>query len=53
MQDRSPKPEIVIMGEASEGALAQAQNCRIEAEAMLLMADNHQGYGMPVGGVAV
>ncbi|WP_417586317.1 RtcB family protein [Pararhodobacter oceanensis] len=53
MQDQSPKPEIVIMGEASEGALAQARNCRIEAEAMLLMADNHQGYGMPVGGVAV
>ena len=45
--------KIVIIGDAEEGAIQQAQNCLVEAEAMLLMADNHKGYGMPVGGVAV
>lgn len=45
--------KIVIIGDAEEGAVEQAKNCLVEAEAMLLMADNHKGYGMPVGGVAV
>lgn len=45
--------KVVIVGEAEEGAITQARNCLVEAEAMLLMADNHKGYGMPVGGVAV
>jgi len=45
--------KIVVIGEAEEGAIQQARNCLVEAEAMLLMADNHKGYGMPVGGVAV
>ncbi len=45
--------KIVIVGDAEEGAIKQAKNCLVEAEAMLLMADNHKGYGMPVGGVAV
>ncbi|MCL4676906.1 MAG: RtcB family protein, partial [Pararhodobacter sp.] len=49
----TPDKDIVIMGEAEEGAIQQARNCLVEAEAMLLMADNHKGYGMPVGGVAV
>lgn len=44
---------IVIIGDAEEGAITQAKNCLVEAEAMLLMADNHKGYSMPVGGVAV
>ena len=44
---------VRIFGEADPGAVAQAENCLAEAEAMLLMADNHRGYGMPVGGVAV
>ena len=45
--------QLVKIGQAEPGAIEQANNCLIEAEAMLLMADNHQGYGMPVGGVAV
>lgn len=49
----TPDKDIVIIGEAEEGAIQQARNCLVEAEAMLLMADNHKGYGMPVGGVAV
>jgi len=45
--------KVIIKGSTEEGAVTQAENCLVEAEAMLLMADNHQGYGMPVGGVAV
>ena len=45
--------EIKTFGEVDAGALEQAQNCLMEAEAIILMADNHKGYGMPVGGVAV
>lgn len=45
--------EVIVIGEAEDGAMKQAENCLVEAEAMLLMADNHKGYGMPVGGVAV
>jgi tRNA-splicing ligase RtcB len=45
--------DIKIFGSADEGTIAQADNCLVEAEAVLLMGDNHRGYGMPVGGVAV
>ncbi len=45
--------KIVVIGDAEDGAIEQAENCLVEAEAMLLMADNHKGYGMPVGGVGV
>lgn len=45
--------KVIVKGEAEDGAIEQAENCLVEAEAMLLMADNHKGYGMPVGGVAV
>lgn len=45
--------QIVTFGDVDAGALEQANNCLNEAEAMILMADNHKGYGMPVGGVAV
>ena len=44
---------IVAMGKVEDGAMLQAQNCARDAVAFLLMADNHKGYGMPVGGVAV
>lgn len=40
-------------GDVDEDTLKQANNCLVEAEAFILMADNHKGYGMPVGGVAV
>ena len=45
--------KIIIRGKTEEGSLAQAKNCLEDAEAFCLMADNHKGYGMPVGGVAV
>lgn len=45
--------EIIKFGDIDKGALEQAEKCLIEAEAFCLMADNHKGYGMPVGGVAV
>ncbi len=45
--------EIVKFGDIDEGALKQAENCLKDAVAIALMADNHKGYGMPVGGVAV
>lgn len=44
--------EIIKFGDIDEGALLQATNCLEEAEIFCLMADNHKGYGMPVGGVA-
>jgi tRNA-splicing ligase RtcB len=44
---------IKIFGEADQPTIDQANNCLVEADALLLMADNHKGYGMPVGGVAV
>jgi len=45
--------KIIKFGESEEGSIKQAENCLVEAEAFCLMADNHKGYGMPVGGVAV
>lgn len=42
-----------IFGEADEGTMLQANNCLADAVAFALMGDNHKGYGMPVGGVAV
>lgn len=45
--------EIITFGLVEQGALEQAKNCLNEAEAFALMSDNHKGYGMPVGGVAV
>ena len=44
---------IIKFGEIEPNTLVQAENCLNEAEAFILMADNHKGYGMPVGGVAV
>lgn len=45
--------KIIQFGKAEQGAIEQAENCLTEADAFILMADNHKGYGMPVGGVAV
>lgn len=45
--------KIILIGSTEGNTLAQANNCLNEAEAFCLMADNHKGYGMPVGGVAV
>jgi len=45
--------EILMFGTPENGAIEQAKNCLDEAVAFALMGDNHKGYGMPVGGVAV
>ena len=45
--------KIIAYGSTEDGAIEQAKNCIEDAEAFCLMADNHKGYGMPVGGVAV
>lgn len=42
-----------MLGVSEQGSVDQANNCLQDAEAFCLMADNHKGYGMPVGGVAV
>lgn len=45
--------EIIHFGNPDVGAAEQAVRCLEDAEFFALMADNHKGYGMPVGGVAV
>lgn len=45
--------KIVKFGTPEQGAIEQAENCLDEAVGFALMGDNHKGYGMPVGGVAV
>lgn len=45
--------QVKTIGLVEDGALVQASNCLEDAEEFCLMADNHKGYGMPVGGVAV
>lgn len=45
--------QVLKFGEAEQGSIDQAEKCLVEADAFILMADNHKGYGMPVGGVAV
>lgn len=37
--------------EIDEGALAQIRVCARTADHVALMADNHKGYGVPIGGV--
>lgn len=44
--------EVIVFGTAEEGALEQAKNCLDQADKFVLMADNHKGYNMPIGGVA-
>lgn len=43
---------IPVWGTADEGAWRQIQEIAKTADACALMADNHQGYSMPIGGVA-
>ena len=45
--------EIITFGTVEESTLNQAKNCLEDAEYFALMADNHKGFGMPIGGVAV
>jgi tRNA-splicing ligase RtcB len=41
-----------IFGTPESGALMQAENCLLSgANIVCLMADNHKGYSVPIGGV--
>ena len=42
-----------IFGTPEEGAIKQAEICLKDADHFALMADNHKGYNMPIGGVAL
>ena len=42
---------IPVWGDADPGALAQIRTCARFAQRVALMADNHTGYGVPIGGV--
>jgi tRNA-splicing ligase RtcB len=43
---------IVVFGVADDRTLAQAREVAARADRLALMADNHLGYVMPIGGVA-
>ena len=42
---------IPVWGDADPGVLAQIRACSRFAQQVALMADNHKGYGVPIGGV--
>lgn len=42
---------VIVFGIPEQGALEQAVNCLKTAEKVCLMADNHKGYAVPIGGV--
>ena len=44
--------KLVIFGEADDKTLQQARDVAARAERVVLCADNHLGYIMPIGGVA-
>ena len=45
--------KIKIFGIAEPGALEQAERCMKKASHIALMADNHKGFGVPIGAVAL
>ena len=42
---------IPVWGQADPGALTQIKVCATNADRVALMADNHKGYAVPIGGV--
>lgn len=42
---------VPVWGQPDPGALEQIQRCRETANYVALMADNHKGYAVPIGGV--
>lgn len=42
---------IPVWGEADPGALQQIKTCAKTADYVALMADNHKGYAVPIGGI--
>ena len=43
--------DIPVWGDPDPGALEQIRRCAAFADRVALMADNHKGYGVPIGGV--
>jgi len=43
--------KVKVWGHAEPNALEQMENCAKSADYCALMADNHLGYAMPIGGV--
>ena len=52
MAETVPSRNVVVFGEHEPGTLAQLNDVASRAERAALMADGHQGYVMPIGGVA-
>ncbi len=44
--------KVVVFGSADPNTMVQARDVASRAERVALMADNHYGYIMPIGGVA-
>ena len=42
---------IPVWGLPDEGSLSQIKTCAKTADKVALMADNHKGYAVPIGGV--
>jgi tRNA-splicing ligase RtcB len=42
---------IPVFGQPDPGALSQIKTCLKTADLVTLMADNHKGYAVPIGGV--
>src|ERR1700730_4074619 len=42
---------IPVWGTPDEGAVSQIKTCAKTADRVALMADNHKGYAVPIGGV--
>ncbi|MDE2098327.1 MAG: RtcB family protein, partial [Patescibacteria group bacterium] len=42
---------IPVWGEPDAGAMSQIKTCAQTADHVALMADNHKGYAVPIGGV--
>jgi RNA-splicing ligase RtcB len=43
--------QIPVFGQADERTLNQIRVCARTADKVVLMSDNHVGYGVPIGGV--
>ena len=52
MSEIQRNSNIAVFGEHEPGTLAQLYDVAGRAERAALMADGHQGYVMPIGGVA-
>src|SRR5215217_452934 len=52
MSEKQTARNVAVFGEHEPNTLAQLYDVASRAERAALMADGHQGYVMPIGGVA-